>query len=687
MSLIVLERAAVSFGARTLFRDLDLRVGEGDHVGLVGRNGTGKSTLLRVLAGVQGLSAGVVRRANTCRVGYLPQDVEAPPDVSVLEAVLGAVPGRADVEDRLGALEAALEASQDPDEQMELAIRLGDVRDELDHLDTFYSEREARRILEGLGFGEAQLAQPMETLSGGWRMRAVLAGLLFQRPDVLLLDEPTNHLDVPSVRWLDAFLRDAPHALVLISHDRAFLNRHIDRVVAFEVEGVRLYKGDFEAYRAARAGEEELLAARARNAEKELRDMKRFVERFRSKATKARQAQSRAKQVKRLEAALAEQPSLESAPTLSFRFPEVPRTGRDVLRLEGVSKAFGPLSLYRGLTRTVHAGDRVAIIGVNGAGKTTLLKMMAGELAPDAGRVTLGANVKVGYYAQHHGELLHDQVTVLDEVWSAAPERGQADIRGVCGAFLFRGDDVDKRIGVLSGGERARVLLARMLAAPGNLLLMDEPTNHLDLESSEALAEALAGFGGTLVFVSHNTSFVNRLATKVWDIEGGDVVEYPGNLASYEQLRAVAEREREAQGGGAESRAAPSPKKARSKRRRKGRKRVDAAPAAQVAPQREEPGAASSSQPTASGKGEVPRRSRRRRRRSRATSAAELRQRIDLLAATQETLGEALADPALYRDAGRFRETLAEYEANQRKLEELRGRLEGAADAEGGGGD
>jgi ATPase subunit of ABC transporter with duplicated ATPase domains len=315
----------------------------------------------------------------------------------------------------------------------------------------------------------------------------------------------------------------------------------VDRIVSFEPEGVRSYVGDYDDYLSQRALEEEILEARAKNQERELRDLQRFVDKFRAKATKARQAQSRAKQIKKMEKELVK--PIVRPKRLSFTFPAVARTGRDVLRLDKISKRFGELQLYHGMSLQVAAGERVAILGVNGAGKTTLLRIMAGELPPDEGQVVLGANVDRGYYAQHHTDVLDPKRTVLEEVWRALPTSSQTFVRSVCGAFLFPGDDVDKPVGVLSGGERARVLLARLLVKPGNLLLLDEPTNHLDLAAAEALVDALEGFSGTLVFVSHNESFVNRLATRVWDVADGGVTEYPGNLDTY--LEHLARREAE----------------------------------------------------------------------------------------------------------------------------------------------
>jgi ATP-binding cassette subfamily F protein 3 len=646
MSLIVLERASLGFGAQQILDGVSLRIGEGDRIGLIGANGTGKSTLLRVMVGLQGLDGGLVNRTKGCRIGYLPQDAIEAVEDTVLGATLAAVPGRADLEARIAEAEELLGQSDDPDEQMRQARRLADLQDQLEHFERYYSEHQAMRILKGLGFSEGDFARPAVELSGGWQMRGALAGLLFQQPDVLFLDEPTNHLDIPSVVWLDRFLEEYRHALVMICHDRRFLNRHIERVVSFEPEGLRSYRGDYDGYLEQRAAEEEVIEAQARNRERQIRELERFVERFRAKATKARQAQSRAKQIERLQREIEPPPPLRKR--LSFSFPAVERTGRDVLLLQGVGKAYGDNALYHALTRGAYAGDRVAIVGPNGVGKTTLLKIMAGELQPDCGEVRYGAGVQVGYFAQHHTEQLDPRRSVLEEVWRQCPGSSESYVRGVCGAFLFSGDDVDKPVAVLSGGERARVLLARLLVNPGNLMLMDEPTTHLDIHAAEALAEALAGFGGALVFVSHNTSFVNRLATKVWDVVDGDVVEYPGNLDEYlqHQQRWQAADEVEAQ---QEPAAEPQQDRGPSGREsRKARKRREAELRNEL--------------------GRITRPVRE--------AIDELERRVSELEQEQQELETELADTTVHADQERYVAALRRYEVCRAELEQAMERWE-----------
>ncbi|MSP17626.1 MAG: ABC transporter ATP-binding protein [Myxococcales bacterium] len=529
MSLLTVDEVSVSFGKKVLLDAASLAVQPGERIGLVGPNGSGKTTLLRLLAGEREADSGDIARARGVRVGYLPQDILELPPGTLVESVRAAVGGRDSLTTALEGVEADLAAATDDDERLEYSQHLADLHVQLDDFEERYGRHRALAILAGLGFLPSDYERPVAEFSGGWKMRAALAGLLLLSPDLLLLDEPTNHLDLPSLQWFDHFLSRSSQALILVSHDRDFLNRQITRVVSFETEGLRSYPGDYEHYRKQRAEEEINLELRAKRQAAERATMERFIDRFRSKASKARQVQSRIKLMAKQETVQIH----EHRKTVRFRFPEVPRAGRDVLRLDGVQKRFGERVVYRGLTRTITRGERVAIIGANGAGKTTLLKLVAGELTAEAGSIRFGENVKVAYYAQHHTEKLDPERTILDQTWSLVPRESQSFVRGVLGSFLFSGDDVEKRIGVLSGGERARVALARLLVEPANLLLMDEPTNHLDLDSSERLVEALADYGGTLLFVSHNRSFINQLATRVWDVGGGDLTEWAGNLDDY----------------------------------------------------------------------------------------------------------------------------------------------------------
>ena len=529
MSLVTLINVSVIVPGRTLFRNVSFQVDPGDRVGLVGRNGSGKTTMLKLLCGKISPEEGQVSISKGLRIGYLPQDVQEASQGKLLASLLDSVPGKRELQEKIDSLSRKLQQATDEKEKASIGGKLAEAHEALNNLEADFPTHVAEKILLGLGFKEEEFHSDLSTMSGGWKMRAVLASLLYQRPDLLLLDEPTNHLDLPSVKWLEQFLQDFKGALVLVSHDRDFLNRQTKRTIAFHPEGVRLYSGNYDFYLKAREEERRILEAKAKNQEQKVKEAQRFIERFKAKASKARQAQSKIKLVKKME--LVQTHRKEKA--VRFSFPPVENSGKVVLSLEGISKGFGKNSLFRDLNLTVLRGEKVGIIGPNGAGKTTLLKILAGEMPPDRGSIRWGHNVKISYFSQHHSDLLVAEKSVLQEVHEAAPHQSISFIRGVCGAFLFSGSHVEKPIRVLSGGEKARVMLAKILVNPGNLMIMDEPTNHLDIVSSEILIEALAKYDGTLIFVSHNQSFVNRLATKIWDLNGGVLNEYHGNLADY----------------------------------------------------------------------------------------------------------------------------------------------------------
>ena len=651
MSLVAANQLSLAFGPKIVLDRASFAIGPQDRIGLVGANGTGKSSLLRILAGTAHPDDGELVFRRGARAGYLPQDVATLPDLPVVDAVLSAVPGRTALEERLAQAEAALAVAREPADQLELSQALAELHEELDHFEEHYGRHRAERILGGLGFAAGDLARPARTFSGGWKMRAALAGLLLQDPDLLLLDEPTNHLDVPTLEWFEAFLRGTRKALLLVSHDREFLNRQIGRVLALEPEGLRAYAGDYDDYKRLRAEEEERLVAQAKRQAAKRAQLETFIERFGAKNTKASQAKSKEKQLERMD----EVKLLETRATLRFRFPEAPRSGREVLRLEGVSKAFGARTVYRGIRAAVLRGERIGVIGPNGAGKSTLLKLAAGELAPDGGAVKLGHSVVAGYYAQHQFERaehegdgpvrtfgsLDPDRSVLDTLWDLVPEHGEGWVRSVAGSFLFSGDDVEKKVGVLSGGERARVALAKLLLVPANLLLLDEPTNHLDLDSSEALIEALKGYGGTLLFVSHNRSFVNQLATAVWEVKDGDVLPCPGNLDDWwyhqRQLAAADPASSAAPGKAGAGDTEPGPSSDRDRRRAE----ADA------------------------------RNARYRLERPLRDEIARLEARIEVVETDEREATAALADPTLYQDFARAKPLIERQRAAKGELETL----------------
>jgi ATP-binding cassette subfamily F protein 3 len=651
VSLVVASQLRLARGERVVLGGASFSIGPHERIGLVGPNGSGKTSLLRILAGALGPDSGTLTWRRGARAGYLPQEVAANAPGPLADGVLASVPGRAALEERLAATEAALASAREEAEQLELSETLASLHEELDHFEEHYGRRRAERILAGLGFSPEDLSRDVTAFSGGWRMRAALAGLLLQDPDLLLLDEPTNHLDVPTLEWFDAFLSASRKALVLVTHDREFLNRQIGRVLALEPEGLRSHEGDFDAYRIWRAAEADRLASQARRQQARRAELRGFIERFGAKASKASQARSRQKMLDRME----EVAEHEARATLRFRFAEAPRSGREVLRFEGVSRSFGATPVYRGLDATVLRGERIGLVGPNGAGKSTLLRLAAGVLLPDAGTIRPGHGVVAGYYAQHlferpeHGPgevhatgALDPDRTVLETLWATVPDRGEAFVRGVAGAFLFSGDDVEKRVGVLSGGERARVALARLLLVPANLLLLDEPTNHLDLESSEALVAALREYRGTLLFVSHNRSFVNGLATAIWEVKGARILPCPGNLDDWwyhQRQLGLAGPAAEAPGGAAGSRPGARDRRRAEAEARKTRYRLEK-------PLRDE--------------------------------IAGLESRIESLEREEREAAAALADPALYADFARARPHIDRQRAAREELARLYARWEEA---------
>ncbi|MBI2217987.1 MAG: ABC-F family ATP-binding cassette domain-containing protein [Candidatus Rokubacteria bacterium] len=564
--MIQLDGVSKTYGGQTLFRDLSWRIGDGERIGLVGPNGVGKTTLCRILAGQETPDSGAVSRPRTTTVGYLPQDAggavphtvtepvnqagdrgaprlgrgapsagglggfDGPPMITVLGEALSGFDEVWQLERELEVVATALAGA--PDEA--LTARYGELQQRFDALGGYRLETGARLILGGLGFAPAEVTRPLAEFSGGWRMRAALARLLLLRPSLLLLDEPTNHLDLDSLGWLESFLERYDGTVVVVSHDRYFLNRMVTSIADLGPGGVSVYAGDYDDFLVERETRRQLLEAQAANQAKRVAEIERFVERFRYKATKARQVQSRLKMLERMERV--EVP--EAQRRIRFAFPEAPRTGRRVLTLRGLHKAYGDRVVYAGVDFEVERGETVALVGPNGAGKSTLLRVLAGTLPFERGERTLGLGVTIHYYAQHQLEALDPSRTVYEEMERAAPELGRTRLRTILGSFLFSGDSVDKRVAVLSGGEKARLALARMLVRPAALLALDEPTNHLDLASREVLEDALADFGGTIVFISHDRYFINRIASRVVEIEDGRLTSYPGTYDDYRDARA-----------------------------------------------------------------------------------------------------------------------------------------------------
>ncbi|HEX9187055.1 MAG TPA: ABC-F family ATP-binding cassette domain-containing protein, partial [Vicinamibacteria bacterium] len=506
--MIALDRVSKAFGGQAVLRDCAWRIVRGERIGLVGPNGAGKTTLCRILAGDEEPDAGRVHVDGGVRIGYLPQEVTGAGDRSVLAEALS---GFSEVWELEAELERLASLMAQPGADPSLVDAYGVAQHRFEAKGGYRLESDAKIILGGLGFGPADLHRPLAEFSGGWRMRVALARLLLLRPDLLLLDEPTNHLDLESLGWLESFLSGYDGTVVLVSHDRYFLNRMATAIAELEGGAITVYTGNYDAYLVEREARRELLQARARNQAKRVAEIERFIERFRYQATKARQVQSRVKMLERIEQVEVGR----DARRIQFRFPQPPRAGRVVIELRSIHKAYGAHTVYAGVDLTVERGERVALVGVNGAGKSTLLKIAAGVLPFERGTRALGAHVESHYYAQHQLDALDPGRTALEELALADPGATTERLRTMLGCFLLGGDAADKKIAVLSGGEKARVALAKMLLRPAALLCLDEPTNHLDLASKEVLEAALETFTGTMVFISHDRYFINRIATRV----------------------------------------------------------------------------------------------------------------------------------------------------------------------------
>jgi len=657
--MLQIEEVSKSFGGQVLFRDLTWHVTRGQRIGLVGPNGAGKTTLCRLLIGEMNPDDGQIRRAKSVTIGYLPQDVAAVGAGTVLGHVLAGFPEVQRIETELEELAQAM-ADGDNGASEGLVQRYGELQHAYEALGGYDLEARAKAILGGLGIRPDALAAPLGSFSGGWRMRVALGRLLLQAPDLLLLDEPTNHLDLESLQWLEDFLAVYEGTIVIISHDRYFLNRVVDRIAELELGRFTLYVGDYDEYQAQKLTRQEQIEAAQRAQAEQIEKMERFIRKFRYKATKARQVQSRIKMLERMDRVEV----IRVPKRIHFHFPQPGRSGSTVCELRRLHKAYGENVVYAGVDVRLLRGDRVALVGVNGAGKSTLLKIVAGTLGFERGDRHVGHNVSIHYYAQHQLDALNPKHTVLEELAEIADAGLQPRLRAILGAFLFSGDDVDKPVTVLSGGEKSRLALAKMLLRPANLLCLDEPTNHLDLTAREVLEEALDQFEGTMLFISHDRYFINRIATKVVEVRDGRLWEYAGDYDYY------LEKREEEQGSGIENRGqagkgAEGPKASR-----------DTRPAA---PAQSEPPPPAGSKARTRGERRAVAEARQRKSRELAplrARLAEVEAEIGKAERRIQDLIDQMANPELYRDGDQVREVARERKALQDQVASLYGKWE-----------
>jgi ATPase subunit of ABC transporter with duplicated ATPase domains len=532
--MISFTRVSKQYGRQVLFVEASFQLNPGEKVGLVGPNGAGKTTLFRMIVGEEAPDEGDVSVPKKLTIGYFRQDVEEMKGRSVLDEAIAGSGRLGDLHHELEALQQAMTDPARQDEMDEILARFGEVQEEYDHKGGYALEAQAREVLHGLGFDDERIDADVGALSGGWKMRVAMARVLLGRPDVLLMDEPTNHLDIESILWLEGFIRAYPGALFVTSHDREFLNRIVSRIAEIDDGEITAYSGNYDFYDRERAQRDANREAAYARQQAMLAKENRFIERFSAHAAKAAQVQSRVKTLEKIEKI--ELPKKRAVVRFDFRRP--PRSGEEVATLAGVSKRYGMRVVHDGLSMTIRRGERWCVMGKNGAGKTTLLRMVAGVLPPDAGEVKLGASLKLGYFAQQALDLLDPSLTVWEQIQADFPHESVGALRNLLGAFQFSGDDTDKKVRALSGGEKSRLVMARMLYAPPNFLVLDEPTNHLDLATKEMLVDALKDFDGTMLFVSHDRTFLRGLSNRVLELGGETGTDpephlYPGSYLEY----------------------------------------------------------------------------------------------------------------------------------------------------------
>ena len=534
--MVSIDNVTVSFGGWDLFKEISLLINPRDRIGLVGKNGAGKTTLLKVIMGQQPPTSGVITMSGDTTLGYLPQQMKVHDTTTLVEETAKAFEEVLHLEREMERLtqEIAQREDYESEEYGELVHRLSEATERHNLLGGESRDAQIERTLLGLGFKREDLNKPTSTFSGGWRMRIELAKLLLRRPSVFLLDEPTNHLDIESIQWLEGYLKEYPGAVLLISHDRDFLDNVTNRTVELLLGKVYDYKVPYSQYVELRRERREAQIAAYNNQQRLIEKTEEFIEKFRYKPTKSNQVQSRVKQLERLDRIEIDEEDLSA---LNLKFPPAPRSGQIVAEIKEVGKAFGEKRVFSGANFTIEKGDKIALVGRNGEGKTTLARILIGEAEPSEGSVKLGANVSIGYYAQNQDDLMDGDFTVYDTLDKVAVGDIRTKLRDILGAFLFRGEDVDKKVRVLSGGERSRLAMARMMLSPHNLLVLDEPTNHMDMRSKDILKEAIKKYDGTLVVVSHDREFLDGLVDKIYEFRDGAVKEYLGGIRYFLEKR------------------------------------------------------------------------------------------------------------------------------------------------------
>lgn len=650
------DKISKSFGGRVLYSNATLQLNAGERWALVGPNGAGKTTLLKIIMGLESADEGTVTFAKDATLGYLEQETELMGDRTALNEVIESAHEIKQWERKVNDLSIKIAETPEGATLNKYLEDYAHAMERFERLGGYELESRARQILAGLGFPVEDFDKPAKEFSGGWQMRISLSKLLLRRPDVLLLDEPTNHLDLESVQWLERFLSSYDGTVLLVSHDRSFMDACVTHVAALENRMLVTYTGNYSGYLHQREENLEQLRAKRAAQERDIAHMETFIERFRYKPTKAKQVQERVAKVEKIREELVVLP--EQSHHMHFRFPEPPRTGDTVISLEGVAKSYEDNFVYDNVDLKLYRGDHVALVGPNGAGKSTLMKLIAGKLKPDAGEISLGQNVTEAYYAQHQLEELNPANTVLAELDTVAAGWTTSEERRLLGAFLFHGDDVEKRVNVLSGGERARLALAKMLVSPDPLLLLDEPTNHLDIDSVDVLEKALVDFPGTIILISHDEHLVRAVANKVVDVRDHKVTVYDGDYDYF--LFKLAELQAAAQG--------ETSSKTVSSYGTSGARTVKSAGP--------EAGQAAGSSRNVKTKEQRRAEAEERNRRSRALR--ETKKRLDEVEAAltpahkrYDELMTLMADEALYNDPQKFDECMAEYQALSKKIPAL----------------